>query len=338
MKKRLYVLLAMVIVMSLFIGCGSDDADSKKDKNEADVVDENDDSDDESDDANIKNAFVTDTFTGNKVEISYNAAFCEQLDSGEYLLSLLVEEKLLYDIEFFDDYTADSYYQEQVAAFGPMGYEATELDEYSFDGTIIYGFAFLMDDSKYSQQFMLEVQDGLLIIHNSNVELEMEDVAKTFVEKVFVEAIGADEATGDETSSDVNNHKKAVTNEEKANVYKAEYDALKDKIVEEVKDGSEASYLDANGNEIMYLYFNGENIENAFFNEFYDSGVKKSSRVYTFDENGEYSFMDLEFHENGEKKTETVYNDDGSKLVFSFDEEGDYVSGTEYDKNGNVIE
>lgn len=338
MKKRLYVLLVMVVIMSLFIGCGSDKSDSKNDKNEADVVDENDDADDELDDKNIKNAFITDTFTGNKVKISYNAAFCEQLDSGEFLLSLLVEENLLYDIEFFDDYTADSYYQEQVAAFGPMGYEATELEEYSFDGTTVYGFAFLMGESKYSQQFMFEVQDGLLIIHNSNVELEMEDIAKTFVEKVFVEAIRADETSGDEATSDVNTKKTAVTNEEKANVYKTEFDAIKDKIVEEVKDGSETSYLDANGNEIMYLYYDGENIENAFFNEFYDSGVKKSSRVYTFDENGEYSFMDLEFHENGEKKTETVYNDDGSKLVFSFDEEGDYVSGTEYDKNGNVIE
>ena len=67
-------------------------------------------------------------------------------------------------------------------------------------------------------------------------------------------------------------------------------------------------------------------------------GFNKDGYYCKLAENGEYSFMDLEFHENGKKRTETVYNDDGSKLVFSFDEEGDYVSGTEYDKNGNVIE
>lgn len=338
MKKRLYALLVMAIIMSLFVACGSDKSDSKKGKDDVDVVEENDDSEETVNDANVESAFVADTFTEKKVEISFNATYCEKLDTNEFLLSLLTEEDGMYDIEFYDEYTANSYYQEQVAAFGPMGFEATDLEEYTYDGKTVYGFAFMKYGEKNSQQLMYEVENGILIIHHSDIELDNKDVAKTFVEKVFVEAIRADEASGDEATSDVNNNKTAVTNEEKANVYKTEYDAIKDKIVEEVKDGSETSYLDASGNEIMYLYYNGENIENAFFNEFYDSGVKKSSRVYTFDENGEYSFMDLEFHENGKKRTETVYNDDGSKLVFSFDEEGDYVSGTEYDKNGNVIE
>lgn len=88
----------------------------------------------------------------------------------------------------------------------------------------------------------------------------------------------------------------------------------------------------------MYIYYDGENITDVFFTEYSDNGVRKYRKVYTFDENGEYGTMEFEYHENGEVKTETAYNDDGSKIVFFFDENGDYVSGTEYDKNGNVID
>ena len=131
--------------------------------------------------------------------------------------------------------------------------------------------------------------------------------------------------------------KTAKTNEEKEAVYKEDYEVIKDRIAKEEKDKSEASYYDENGLELMYIYYDGENIEDVFFYQYDDNGVKKSQRVYAFDESGEYGIMEMEFHANGNKKTETVYNEDGSKLVFSFDESGDYVSGTEYDKDGNVV-
>ena len=38
-------------------------------------------------------------------------------------------------------------------------------------------------------------------------------------------------------------------------------------------------------------------------------------KVYAFREDGTYGIMEFEFHENGEKKTEIVYNDGGSKIV-----------------------
>lgn len=185
---------------------------------------------------------------------------------------------------------------------------------------------------------MVEVDGGLLIVHNFNLDISNEENAKIFAEKIFVSAkmITDNETVENNDSDEVGSL--ALTNEDKEAVYKAEYEAIKDKIVTEEKDGSKVSYFDENGYEIMGLYYDGENIENAFFYEFYDNGTKKSSRIYTFDESGTYNMMDLEYHENGNKKTETNYNDDGSRLVFSFDEEGDYVSGTEYDKNGNFVE
>ena len=131
MKKRLYALLVMAIIMSLFVSCGSDKSDSKKGKDDVDVLEENDDSEETVNDANVESAFVADTFTEKKVEISFNATYCEKLDTNEFLLSLLTEEDGMYDIEFYDEYTANSYYQEQVAAFGPMGFEATDLEEYT---------------------------------------------------------------------------------------------------------------------------------------------------------------------------------------------------------------
>ena len=103
-----------------------------------------------------------------------------------------------------------------------------------------------------------------------------------------------------------------TTNAEKELVYKADYDAIKDKIVNDEKDRNEASYYDANG-------------------------IKTHQKVYAFHEDGTYGIMDFEYYENGETKTETTYKEDGSKIVFSFDENGEYVSATEYDKDGNVI-
>ena len=43
-----------------------------------------------------------------KVEISFNATYCEKLDTNEFLLSLLTEEDGMYDIEFYDEYTANT--------------------------------------------------------------------------------------------------------------------------------------------------------------------------------------------------------------------------------------
>ena len=167
-----------------------------------------------------------------------------------------------------------------------------------------------------------------------------EEIAKVYAEKVFVSAkIVTDDAADSETGSgETTNNKLAVTNEEKELVYKADYEAIKDKIVKEEKDRNEASYYDANGLEIMYIYYDGESISDVFFREYNDNGVKEYQKVYAFDESGTYGIMEFEYHENGEVKTETGYRDDGSKIVFYFDESGDYVDGIEYDKDGNVKE
>ena len=145
----------------------------------------------------------------------------------------------------------------------------------------------------------------------------------------------ANSETDSEESVD---NKLATTNEEKALVYKTDYEAIKDKIVKEEKDRNEASYYDANGLEIMYVYYDGENITDVFFKEYDANGVRKYQKVYAFHEDGTYGIMEFEYHANGECKTETVYSEDGSKMVWYFDENGDYISGTEYDKDGNVIE
>lgn len=341
MKKRFVLMLVLVLGMSLFAGCGESKSDNKDKSSDTDEIQ---DTEEEADDLESASALITDVYTGEIIEVSYNTTFCEKQENGEFLLSVVVEDGDWFDIEFYADYSADDYYQEQVNGFESM-LEATEMESYVNDGKTVYGFEFYenSNEEKYSQQLMYEVDGGLLIVHNTNMDVSNEENAKVFAEKIFVSAqipMVVDEDSDAETDVNASGDDKkiALTNEDKATVYKAEYEAIKDKIVKEEKDGSEALYYDENGHNIMYIYYDGENIENVFFYEYYDSGVKKSSRTYTFDESGEYNILDLEFHENGKKKTEITYNDDGSKLVFSFDEEGDYVSGTEYDKNGNVIE
>lgn len=339
MKKRFVLMLVLVLGMSLFAGCGESETDNKKSSLDTDEIQE---MGETADSIESEIAVITDVYTGEIIQVSYNTTFCEKQETGEYLLSVIVEDGEWFDIEFYSDYSADEYYQEQVVSFESM-LKATEKETYINDGKTVYGFEFYENssDEKYSQQLLFEVDGGLLIVHNSNLDITNAENAKVFAEKIFVSAqipTAVDEGNDVGADTKENDKKTALTNEDKATVYKAEYEAIKDKIVKEEKDGSEASYYDENGNEIMYIYYNGENIENVFFYEYYAGGAKKSSRTYTFDENGEYDILDLEFHENGEKKTEIVYNDDGSKLVFSFDEEGKYVSGTEYDKNGNVIE
>ena len=296
-------------------------------------------------DETIAMAVIADGFGEKKVEITYNLQY-SALDGGDdYFLNLYTLEDdetpwYVYSIEFWADYTAEQYYSEQVNAYASMGLEASTLENYVNEAKV-YGFEFVDTASgeEYSSQLLVEIEGGLLIVHNPDLGVDYEeDYAKTFAEKVFVSAtvvVAEDSTAADDADAGM---KVALTNEDKENVYKADYEAIKDQIAEEVKDGNEVSYLDANGNEIMFVYYDGENIEDVFFYRYNDNGVQVSSRVYAFDENGEYGIMEFEYHENGNKKSEIVYNENGGKMVISFDESGDYVSMTEYDKDGNVIE
>lgn len=339
-KKIFGIFLVMAMGMSLLVGCGESENDNKESSLDTNAV-----QDTEADAENVESAIaiITDVYTGESIRVSYNTAYCEEQENGDFLLSVVVEDGEWFDIEFYADYTADDYYQEQVNGFESM-LEATELESYENAGKTVYGFAFYENssDEKYSQQLMFEVDGGVLIVHNSNLDMSNEENAKVFVDKIFLSAEKpiVENETNTETDADTNenDNKIALTNEDKATVYNADYEAIKDKIANEERDGNEASYYDANGLEIMYVYYDGENITDVFFKEYTDNGTKKYQKVYAFHEDGTYGIMEFEYHENGETKTETVYNDDGSKLVFSFDESGDYVSGTEYDKDGNVVE
>lgn len=340
MKKRFVLLFVLTIVMSLFVGCGESENDNKEGSVDTNAVQ---DTEEAVEDVESAIAVITDVYTGESIKVSYNTVCCEKQESGDFLLSVVVEDGDWFDIEFYADYTADDYYQEQVNAFATM-LKASELKTYENAGKTVYGFEFydIASDEKYSQQLMFEVDGGVLIVHNSNLDMSNEENTKVFVDKIFLSAEKptVENETNNETDADTNenDNKIALTNEDKATVYKNDYEAIKDKIANEERDGNEASYYDANGLEIMYVYYDGENITDVFFMEYTDNGTKKYQKVYAFHEDGTYGIMEFEYHENGEKKTETVYNDDGSKLVFSFDESGDYVSGTEYDKDGNVVE
>lgn len=340
-RKLLGLLLVMAMGMMLLIGCGnSGDKDVNNEKESSVNQEEN--KDDENTDT--ATAMITDVWTGKKIEISYNKENCERLSDDEYLLSVSVDSGEAFDIEFHADYTASNFYSEEVQAIAGIGLTASDLSDYSNAEIKVYGYEVYdaSSDSLYSCTLLNEVEGGVLIVHILDLGITNEENAKAYVEKVFVSAkMVTDDTANSETDTDSGesaDNKLALTNEDKEAVYKADYEAIKDKIVKEEKDGSEASYYDANGLEIMYIYYDGENITDVFFTEYSDNGVRKYRKVYTFDENGEYGTMEFEYHENGEVKTETAYNDDGSKIVFSFDEAGDFISGTEYDKDGNVIE
>ena len=334
-RKVISLLLVMAMGMTLLVGCGgSGEKDVNNDNGTSVNQNEN------KDDMNVDVAVITDVWTGEKIEISYNKDNCEKLSDDEYLLSVSVNSGEMFDIEFHADYTASSFYSEEVQAMSGVGLNASELMDYSTTEIKIYGYEFYegASDEPYSCTLLHEVEGGVLIVHNLDLGFANEEVANAYAEKVFVSAKLTDEESASSDTNDEGDKKLATTNEEKELVYKADYDAIKDKIVNEERDGNEASYYDANGLEIMYVYYDGENITHVFFMEYTDNGTKKYQKVYAFHEDGTYGIMEFEYHENGEKKTETVYNDDGSKLVFSFDESGDYVSGTEYDKDGNVVE
>ena len=338
-RKVLSLLLVMVMGVSLLVGCsGNKDVDNNKESS----VNQEENQAESKDEENVDSAVLMDGWTGKKIEISYRKENCENVGADEYLLSVTVDSGEAFDIEFHADYTASSYYSEEVQTMAGVGLKASDLSDYSSGETKLYGYEFLdaTSNSLYSCTVLHEVDGGILIVHNLDFGFTNEEIAKVYAEKVFVSTkIVTDDTTDSETGSgEDTNNKLAVTNEEKELVYKADYEAIKDKIVKEERDGSEASYYDANGLEIMYVYYDGETITDVFFMEYNENGVKEYQKVYSFDESGTYGIMEFEYHENGNAKTETVHNDDGSKIVFSFDENGDYVSGTEYDKDGNVIE
>lgn len=294
----------------------------------------------ESPDVDEASAVIVDAFGEKEIEITYHAQHCEVQGNDGYFLSIVTKaEADVFDIEFFADYTADQYYTEQVAAFASFGLEASNLENY-VNEVNVFGFEFVESESgaKYSFQLLVEVDGGLLVVHNPDLDVAHDEYAKNFAEKVFVSAKLTETGDNVEAEDTSTGSKIALTNEDKENVYKADYEAIKDRIAEEVKDGSEVSYLDADGREIMYVYYDGDRIADVFFYRYNDNGVKESSRVYAFEENGEYDIMEFEYHENGEVKSEIVYNDDGGKMVISFDESGNYVSITEYDKDGNLVE
>ena len=332
-RKVLSLLLVMAMGMSLLVGCGDENKDSGNDTNISQT---------DEDEANIETAVISDVWSDKKIEISYNKETCEKLGGDEYVLSVAVDSGEAFDIDFHADYTASSFYGEETQAMEGVGLKASDLSDYSSDNIKIYGYEFydVTSDSLYSCTVLHEVEGGIIIVHSMDFGFTNEEIVKAYTEKVFVSAkIVTEDTTDSEAGSgDSTNNKIATTNEEKALVYKADYEAIKDKIVSEEKDRSEASYYDANGLEIMYVYYDGENISDVFFMEYDDNGVKKFQKVYAFDESGTYGIMEFEYHENGEGKTETVYNEDGAKFVFYFDESGDYVDGIEYDKDGNVVE
>lgn len=341
-RKVLSLLIVMAMGMTLLVGCGGS-ADKDVDNNKESSVNQEENLVEGKEEENIDTAVLTDIWTGKKVEISYNKDNCENLSADEYLLSVSVDTGEAFDIEFHADYTASSFYNEEIQAMASVGLKASDLSDYSTAEIKVYGYEFYdsASDGLYSCTLLNEVDGGVLIVHNLDFGFSNEDIANAYAEKIFVSAkmfTGDSEDSETDANTEESGNKLAVTNEEKELVYKADYEAIKDKIVKEEKDRNEASYYDANGLEIMYVYYDGENITDVFFTEYSDSGVKKYRKVYAFQENGEYGMMEFEYHENGEAKTETVYNDDGCKMVFYFDENGDYVSGTEYDKDGNVIE
>lgn len=336
MKRKVFSLLfVMAMGMALLVGCGeSGDKDTNNDNGTSVNQEEN------KNDENVDVAVITDVWTGEKIEISYNKDNCEKLSDDEYLLSVSVESGEIFDIEFHADYTASSFYSEEVQAMAGAGLKASDLMDYSTAEIMIYGYEFYEGASyePYSCTLLHEVEGGVLIVHNLDLGFGNEEVANAYVEKVFVSTKLADEESASSDTNEESDKKLATTNEEKELVYKADYDTIKDKIASEERDGNEASYYDANGLEILFIYYDGDNITDVFFKEYTDDGVKKYQKVYAFYEDGTYGIMEYEFHENGEKKTETVYNEDGSKMLFYFDESGDYVDGIEYDKEGNVVE
>lgn len=348
-RKSLCLLLVLAMVMALLAGCGGNNDASKNDvaatvtqaDNDGDTANPSQAGTEVQDSQELATAIIADAFGEKEVAIAYNTANCEEQSNDGYFVSIFAfEDDAFFDIEFYADYYADQYYDEQVSSFASMGLIASDLENYTSDDTSIYGFDFIDEASgeMYSYQLLVEIDGGILVVHDPFMDMAHEEYAKLFAEKVFVSANAAQidaVSNNDETNAGNN---LALTNEDKENVYKAEYEAIKDQIVKEDADDDEVSYYDTDGHLIMYVEYDDGNIETVFFYEYYDTGEKKFSRIFSFGENGEYGVMDLEFHENGNKKTETVYNTDGSKLVFSFDESGDYVSGAEYDKNGNVVE
>lgn len=288
---------------------------------------------------NVDTAVITDVWTGKKLEITYNKGNCDRLSDDAYLFSVSVDTGEIFDVEFHADYTASSFYSEDAQVMAGAGLKASDLLEHSTAGTKVYGYESYdtASNSLYSCTLLHEVDGGILIVHNLDLGFSNEEIAKAYIEKVFISAKTAEDNTaGSDADTEESGKKLAVTKEEKEAVYQADYERVKDKIASSEEKNSEICYYDANGSVIMSIY--GRDVSNVFFHEYYDSGVKKYSKIYTFDESGTYGVMELEFHENGERKTETVYNDDGSKIVFSFDENGDYVSGTEYDKDGNIVD
>ena len=335
-RKLLSILLVVTMGISLLVGCGGSSDENKDNGNDTNI------SQNDEYEANVETVVIGDVWSDKKIEISYNKETCEKLSADEYLLRVAVDSGETFEIEFHADYSASSFYDEEKNAMESMGLKASDLTDYSSDGIKIYGFEFFegTSDNIYSCTVLHEVEDGVLIIRSLDFEYTNEEIAKAYMEKAVVSTkITTGVVSDSETDSGERvNNKVATTNEEKALVYKADYETIKDKIVSEEKDGSEVSYLDANGLEIMYVYYDGEDITDVFFKEYDANGVKKYQKVYAFKEDGTYGIMEFEYHANGEKKTETSYNDDGSKIVFYFDESGDYVEGIEYDKDGNVVE
>ena len=348
-KKFMCLLLALVMSVMLMAGCGGSNDSAKNegatiasqsDNNQAATNEDQNETESQSS-QQLATVVIADAFGEKQVEITYNPVNCEEQGNDGYFVNFVSTDDLAYfSVEFYAEYSADQYYNEQVSAFATMGLIASDLENYANGEFAMYGFDFYEEASgeKYSYQLLVEVDGGLLIVHNPDLDVENTEYAKIFAEKVLVSVnvMQADAASDNVTANTGNNL--ALTNEEKEKVYKAEYEAIKDQIVAENVDGDDVSYLDAGDNAIMFVEYDDESIVTVMFFTYYDNAEKKSSRVFSFNEDGTYGFMDFEYHENGNKKTETVYNEDGSKLVFSFDESGDYVSGTEYDKNGNIVE
>ena len=217
-RKLLGLMLVMAMGMSLLAGCGgsepadadggadvsvSQSADDTSASQDSDNANASQDADEKQENKDVATAVITDVFTGKKIEVTYNKTYCEKQDNGEYLLSVCIENGEMYDIEFFADYTANDYYQEQVAAFASMGLEASELENYVSEEKTVYGFSFIdkASGSMYSHILLHEVEGGVLIVHNSNLDISNEENAKTFVDKIFVsaEVVADDASNSDET-------------------------------------------------------------------------------------------------------------------------------------------
>ena len=335
-RKTLSLLLIMAMGMMLLTGCGgsnevkentSVDTSEETVKTE-EIVEETEDK------TNLATEVLTDMSTNKSIELTYDIELCELESNTTYILSLYVKDDYIVEMEYWADYTVESYYEEQIMMMKDSGLEASELKQVDGSEKTVSAFEFVdgVSGEKYSHQFMFDVDGGVLIVHNWDLEYPYEEIAENIVDKIYVSVKAATEETTETTDDKV---KIALTQEEREAVYKKDYDAIKDRIVKVEESGYETSYYDANGNAIMYIYEDGD--IDVFFQEFYDNGVIKHKRIYSFHEDGSYGMFELAYHTNGNKSEEIVYEGE-NKIVFSFDENGDYVSGTEYDKDGNIVD